>query len=489
MQKPKGQQIQKSKNPGILAHAVLSEDSVVLPSDIYRERSESNVLLFDEYPYVPFLAVGTLEHFNALLTNSASAQSIINKLVQFTIGEGFFLKKHKTILGDTIAQELTQEQKQILHDVLTRRNAAGNSFIEELKNFTYNKIAFGNAFGEIIASMNGTMAYNKEVTFVRPKRTQDLIVRDFGVSMDWAIATYAPYYTWNKGQQKARSNGYTSLYETADVVEIPAYPVFDEEDRTIVHCSDYAPQMYFWGLPEWKGAKHWIELEYRIAKFNVSKFKNGLTPSGLLQLFGDLTPEEATQYIEDIQNKFTNTGNDWKVLVQVLQNPELKANFQSFEQVSQGYFMELATLCKEFISIGFGFPLSLMQATAGQLGGNQQLRAEFELLYNTKIEAIQQQVMQSFVKPYLESVASYEGHYWMKEIELGFKNIVPVSFKGDLDMNEIYTLDEKRAEFDLASLDTQSTQQVVTTDTTLVTEDTQTQAGSVIAMIKKLFRL
>ena len=53
--------------------------------------------------------------------------------MQFTIGEGFFLKKHKTILGDTIAQELTQEQKQILHDVLTRRNAAGNSFIEELK--------------------------------------------------------------------------------------------------------------------------------------------------------------------------------------------------------------------------------------------------------------------------------------------------------------------------------------------------------------------
>ncbi len=183
---------------------------------------------------------------------------------------------------------------------------------------------------------------------------------------------------------------------------------------------------------------------YRIAKFNVSKFRNGLTTSGLLQLFGDLTPEQQKDYQEAFMQKMTDTGNDFKVIFQILENPELKANWVPFEQSYNGYFMELSNIAKDRIATGFEIPLSLVQATPGQLGNNQQIRAEFEILYRTKIYDMQQSILRGIVKPYLDTVAETEGIEFLKGVELDFINIVPVSFAGDLDVNMLLTKTEGR---------------------------------------------
>jgi hypothetical protein len=212
----------------------------------------------------------------------------------------------------------------------------------------------------------------------------------------------------------------------------------------MLQLKQYSPLMYQWGIPNWIGAKHFVELEYRIAKFNVSRFRNGLTSSGLLQLFGDLTPQEQADYQEAFMEKMTNTGNDFKVIFQILENPELKANWVPFEQSYSGYFMELSEISKDRIATGFEIPLSLVQATPGQLGGNQQIRSEFEILYRTKIYDIQQTILRGIVKPYLDTVAETEGIEFLKSVELDFINIVPVSFAGDLDVNMLLTKTEGR---------------------------------------------
>jgi hypothetical protein len=134
------------------------------------------------------------------------------------------------------------------------------------------------------------------------------------------------------------------------------------------------------------------------------------------------------------------------------------------EQSYQGYFMELATLCKEFIAVGMGVPLSLVQATAGQLGNNQQLRSEFELLYNTEIFEIQQTILKHIVKPYLNTVAEQEGKLWLKDVELGFKNIVPVSYKGDLDINRVLTVNDGRELLGYEAIEEQSAEEMIDDD-------------------------
>jgi hypothetical protein len=287
----------------------------------------------------------------------------------------------------------------------------------------------------------------------------------------------------------------------ATIKDVAAYPIFTDEldeleesefgqganladlygydKSSMLQLKQYSPLMYQWGIPNWIGAKHFVELEYRIAKFNVSRFRNGLTSSGLLQLFGDLTQDEKDDYQEAFMEKMTNTGNDFKVIFQILENPELKANWVPFEQTYNGYFMELSEISKDRIATGFEIPLSLIQATPGQLGGNQQIRSEFEILYRTKIYDIQQTILRGIVKPYLDTIAETEGHEFLKTVELDFINIVPVSFAGDIKIDSILTQTEAREILGYAP----TTETVITEEQSDVKAE---QTTSIIAKIKNI---
>jgi hypothetical protein len=447
-------------------------DSVVRPQDIYREQSETYRAAFDVYDYIPFIEVGELEHLNALVQNSSTAQAVINKLATYTIGQGFIVKDKRNILGEEVAIDLTDEQKNELYEILSRVNHDGDNVLEICRKSAYDYKQFGNCFGQldVIPAMDDNIVYltHQHTNFVRPYRSRDLKTRFYGISQDWGTIPYIlnnSYASLNKEERIAAAE---QQHIPSYVHNIPSYPSFDdeaimsyhenlnglyedEEDEnevsiksSMLHAKQYSPEFYFWGLPDWIGSKHWVELEYRIAKFNVSKFQNGLTPSGILQMFGDLTDEQKQAYIHDMRQKMTGTENDFKVIFQISENPDLVTKFTPFEQSYQGFFMELASLCKEFIAIGMGVPLSLVQATPGQLGSNQQLRSEFELLYNTEIFEIQQAVMRKIVKPYLDTVAEYEDKPWLKEVEIGFRNIIPVSYKGDLDVNKLLSVNEGR---------------------------------------------
>jgi hypothetical protein len=448
-------------------------DPVVRPQDIYRETSETYRAAFDVYDYIPFIEVGELEHLNALIQNSATAQAVINKIATYTTGQGFTLKSNRVVLGEEVAIDLTDEQKNELWEILNRVNHDGDNVLEICRKEAYDYKQFGNMYAQldiIPTSEDEKIVYlsHQHTNFVRPYRSRDLKTRFYGVSQDWGVVPYILNNSFASLSPKERAEAAQRDHIPTYVHNIPAYPSFNQEEvysyieqleeldendedsidpginSSMLHGKQYSPEFYFWGLPDWIGSKHWVELEYRIAKFNVSKFQNGLTPSGLLQMFGDLTDEQKEQYIHDMRNKMTNTGNDFKVIFQISENPDLVTKFTPFEQSYQGYFMELATLCKEFIAVGMGVPLSLVQATAGQLGNNQQLRSEFELLYNTEIFEIQQAVLTKIVKPYLDTVADQENKPWLKEVELGFKNIIPVSYKGDLDINKVLTVNDGR---------------------------------------------
>ena len=433
-------------------------DQIVLPKDLYYENSDPTRALFGLFDYLPFVREGELEQIIALINNSPTAKAICNKVAYYTVGEGFYIRKEKSVLGEKSAQILTPEEKNKLWAVLSRQNSDGDTILDICKKAAFDYTAIGNAFTQLDVVQGFVFASHQNINFVRPFRSTDLKTRFFGVSADWAIL---PYTGRSRGYEKYELNSVP-----ATVKDIAAYPRWTDEldslleseygqganiaelygydKSSMLQLKQYSPLMYQWGVPNWIGAKHFVELEYRIAKFNVSKFRNGLTTSGLLQLFGDLTPEQQKDYQEAFMHKMTDTGNDFKVIFQILENPELKANWVPFEQSYSGYFMELSNIATDRIATGFEFPLSLMKATPGQLGNNQQIRSEFEILYRTKIYDIQQSILRGIVKPYLDTVAETEGIEFLKNVELDFINIVPVSFAGDLDVNMLLTKTEGR---------------------------------------------
>jgi hypothetical protein len=433
-------------------------DQIVLPKDLYYENSDPTRALFGLFDYLPFVREGELEQLIALINSSPTAKAICNKVAYYTVGEGFYIRKEKSILGEKSAQILTPEEKSKLWAILSRENSDSETILDVCKKAAFDFTAIGNTFTRLDVVQGFVFASHQNINFVRPFRSSDLKTRFFGVSADWAILPYA-----------GRSRGYEKFELSSiptTVKDIAAYPRWTDEldilleseygqganiaelygydKSSMLQLKQYSPLMYQWGVPNWIGAKHFVELEYRIAKFNVSKFRNGLTTSGLLQLFGDLTPEQQKDYQEAFMAKMTDTGNDFKVIFQILENPELKANWVPFEQSYNGYFMELSNIAKDRIATGFEIPLSLVQATPGQLGNNQQIRAEFEILYRTKIYDMQQAILRGIVKPYLDTVAETEGIEFLKNVELDFINIVPVSFAGDLDVNMLLTKTEGR---------------------------------------------
>lgn len=431
-------------------------EGVVMPQDLYYEQTDIARNVFGLYDYLPLVREGELEHLIALINNSPTALSICNKVAAYTVGEGFYLLKEKRVFGEKQSQELTEEQKTTLWRILNRKNSDGDTVLDVCRKAAFDFQALGNTFAQLDVIRDVVFVSHMNANFVRPFRSQTLKTHYFGISPDWAILPYT--------STQRTANRETNI--PASIVDIPIYPAFTSElweaeeieygiganaaevfgfdKSSMLHVKRYSPLMYQWGLPSWISAKHAAELEYRIMKFNVSRFRNGLTTSGLLQVFGDLTEEEKDAYQKDFFDKMTGTGNDFKVIFQILENPELKANWIPFENNYTGYFMELADLAKDRIATAFEFPLSLVQATAGQLGNNQQIRSEFEILYRTKIYDIQQAILTGIVKPYLDTVAEVEGILWLANVELGFLNVVPVSFAGDIDVNEAITKNEAR---------------------------------------------
>jgi hypothetical protein len=149
--------------------------------------------------------------------------------------------------------------------------------------------------------------------------------------------------------------------------------------------------------------------------------------------------------------RFTGTDNDFKVLIQILRDPANKANFvpMSNPKEQDGAFMELEKMCKEMICTPMGISTSLLSTkSAGEIGGNQQLRSEFEALYNTVVAKVQTDVLQKIVHPYLKEAATVTQDTVLKsaltKAQLAFINVIPVSFMGDLNISEVLTQNEKR---------------------------------------------
>jgi hypothetical protein len=229
---------------------------------------------------------------------------------------------------------------------------------------------------------------------------------------------------------------------------VPIYPEFsDQEDgvrRSVVHIKQYAAGYFYWGLPEWIGAKQWAELEYLIQRFNISKLENAFIPAGLLQFFGSMSQTEAKAMLNSIESKLTGTGNNHKLFMQVLRDEKLKAHWVPMTQVQDGEFMDLQELAASAIVTANRWSKSLAGfATEGQLGTNQQIRQEMAYRQNTVIKPRQNVLLSRIINPYLE-VSAQAGVPIPAGIQFAISNSLPVSFMGEISVENALTTDEKR---------------------------------------------
>lgn len=387
-----------------------------------------------------------LKNLIAIVNNSPTLRRIIEDKTNMVVGDGFIpvqgranslITTNNSISQLNISSSVLDELELALSDV----NAHGQNLQEVLSAIAFDFFAFGNCFVEMVKA---TVA-NEEFTYIYHVPIYQVAVKKAGANQ--LIDHYGIYDYWE--EIPLGSDG--KAYEKKGFRAIPKYPVFEEytdqagniTQRSIIHLKQYAPGYFYFGLPEWIGAKMWAEIEYRIQRFNTSKFENGFMPSGLLQLFGSMPQQAANELINAIESEFTGTGNNHKIFSQVIRDPALKANWVPMSTEQKGEFLELQQLAASAIVIACRWSKSLAGfATEGQLGTNQQIRQEMEYLQNTVIKPKQNLFLSQIINPYLQEVA--KSNTALAGIQLNISNSLPVSFMGDLNIEANLTTDEKR---------------------------------------------
>lgn len=399
--------------------------------------------------YIPFQTfdLWQLDRIQAITTNSPTTSAIIQQKVNYTIGDGFFVvpAASMSMLSSLKKQSFDKNQfnleaEQQLNDFLTNVNVEN----ENIEGFTAKVIndfcSFGNAFIELTKIKVGkTLKYNMRllpIMWCRPKKAAEnqIYPTHIGISSE-----FEQHY-WTTPKQP---------------YELPLFPVFEKIDgveKSVVHLKNYEPTLTYWGVPDWISAKIWAELEYRIPKFNQSKFENGFTPSAIISLYGSTNQEEAQELVRAMKDCFTGTGNNNKMFIQALRDNSYKSDVQILNNNYDGEFMQLQNMAQTSIISAHRWTHSLTGLrTAGSLGTNQQIRSEFDIVYNTVIRPLQRFYLTKFLNPVIQDAAAFFGYDW-SYMAVDIAKPMPVSFAGDLDIKTVLTQDEQRAELGFAPL-------------------------------------
>lgn len=350
--------------------------------------------------YVSFFDTSNNVYINDLARRarrSSTHSAILSSKLAYTVGTDFVYDP-----------ELSASEQSWVDEI----NANDQSLRDIFSLISQDYITFGNCWVQSVTVKDRTNYFHIDATKVRIKKDRSAII----VSDYW----------------REIGNG---SYQIKPYVEISLDP---KKSTHAIQLMRHAPEYNFYGLPDYIGALNWIDVEYRIPKFNLDRFDNGFFPSALIQMFG-APPEgvSAKQYVKSMVANFTGEANNSKIVAEMLDSPEQAAKITTFDSEKQGEFEKLAEMAKiNIISAHRIPPVLAMIETAGKLGGNQQISESHNLFMNSV-------VIPDFQEPLLR--------FTNKLIELaGFNFTVEINQLNSLTMvdkinpNDVLTVNEQR---------------------------------------------
>jgi len=419
----------RSQRDGELGDYVLLGDS---PKENSRQVVQNTSI-----PFIPYVSTNNnllAQVFNALTTSPTNA-AIIEKKNRMVVGDGMTVcaKQGIVLKNDT---EITDQQLFAINEYLENISQNEGSVIDQLRKVTADFNTFGNAYILITKSTVGSTKryYQEHIQFAwgRIKKIEQ---------QNWGKATRIGFsQRWDTGEQWP-----------TDLIEYPLYPVFEADkdnpnvERSVLHIKTYTPTFTYYALPTYIASVLHSEMEYRIAKFNQSQFRNGFMPSALIQSFANgASDEEAEQAMLAVHEKYTGTGLNSQVIMQVLSDPSMASKVDILSNQYDGMWTELGTVARDNIITAHEWSPSLVGVTvAGSLGDNQQMRNAFEVVSNTVIRPIQNTIYGQWLNRTLQEAAAFEGKDFGNS-ELKPLNNNPVSFLGDINVASVLTTDEQR---------------------------------------------
>ena len=408
----------QKKINNIKASSVKS-DPITTP--IIKKEKETNQDILQKW--VPFFQDSDNIYVNDLAKRarrSSTHSSIVNQKITFVKGKYFtFSIDGSPVMYDDLPDDFKEWCKEV--------NPEGQSLYDVFCEWIQSYVITGNYYPHVKKSGDYTALYSEDATTVRKsKDTKRAYLSNFWRDIGLSNTPSAEY----------------------PVNELEFYDGTNQNEF-LIHGMRKYPEFNYYGLPDYVGALDWIDIEYRMSKYNIDKFDNGFFPSVLIQMFGEVPDGmNAQQYVDKIKDKFTGEANNDKFLVELLDSPDQAASIKEFERERDGEFLELSQLTTKAIITAHRITPSLAGIeTGGKLGSNQQIKDEYDKFMNSV-------VIPDFQEPLLKvlnKIISRDTRYG--NIEIGILNVAPVGNSSRVDINGVVTINEARKMLGLDELE------------------------------------
>ena len=353
-----------------------------------------------QFDYIPFGESDDNDfpnHLADLKRKSATHRSILSQKVTYTVGSGF----------------LTENEP--LLQYLTATDVNGDNFMSVWRKIVDDYYTFGNAYYEIVTYDGGVSVYHIDATKVRIAKDKENVI----VHPDWSE--------------------YKQRIDEAHV--IPFYPNFIKEGgnkRSVIHVKDYEPEFDYYGLPDYVAALEDISVNYEIGRWNNTKFKQHFQPSSIVEINGDMSDEEAEDFVTEARNRFTGEGNNGKILFLVKNGDTSPATVTTINDNQDGSFMELQQITNQNIITAHRWQPSLSGVvSSGKMSsqGNE-IRIAYEMVMSTVIRG----TMNLLFNP-IKSVLN-DNSFDVTDLEIKYEP--PISFMSDIKVDTVLEINELR---------------------------------------------
>ena len=239
--------------------------------------------------------------------------------------------------------------------------------------------------------------------------------------------------------------------------EIPIYtpnmfenPWTEDEkgfQHTVIHLKNRTSGYLYYGLPDNVATLPEQILEYKAVRYNIDNFENNLNIGGLICFKGSLTDEERKKIGKDIIYQHTGDGKNGRwILIGSEAGMGDGVEVKSFEKQKEGSFIESDTHNSEKMYTGNKWNKLLIGGSENKnigSGNSAYIRSVFDIANTTVIAPHQEMFLQKVMRPLMRICDEWLGTSW-SDYELGIKQMQPISFLGDLDVNRAITVDEAR---------------------------------------------
>jgi hypothetical protein len=184
--------------------------------------------------------------------------------------------------------------------------------------------------------------------------------------------------------------------------EYPAFDMNDKSESQVFYFKTYIPSMSYYPVPDWSAGQRSIETDIESKNFHMNNLRNGMLPSLFFQFNNGIPPEEDQRVMtRALEEQYGGSDNAGRAVISFNENPETAPTItQIARNDNDTYYKDLndditrSILSSHRVSSAELFGI----ATAGKLGGSDEITQHSEYFRKMVIMPYQNEILPVFNK-------------------------------------------------------------------------------------------